>query len=116
MEKWTDGRGDRTVCFIELDTRLLDCPRDSGEGRGAPEDPALVARALAQVQLRQVSQVMEGRASAPRHTASRPPSHTRGEHVVKNSEEKKCGILKKKYRKIRNFAFSYGSIFRGNGC
>ena len=115
MEKWTDGRGDRTVCFIELDTRLLDCPRDSGEGRGAPEDPSLVARALAQVQLRQVSQVMEGRAPAPRHAASRPPSHTRGEHVVKNSEEKKCGILKKNIEKLEILHF-HQSIFQGNSC
>ena len=51
-------------------SHLLDGPGDGSEGRGPPDYSALVPLALSQVQLRHVSEVMEGRPPTPRGTAS----------------------------------------------
>ena len=51
-------------------SHLLDGPGDGSEGRGPPDYSALVPRALAQVQLRHVSDVMEGRPPTPGGAAS----------------------------------------------
>ena len=63
----------KTFCLFSLSlscAHLLDGPGDGSEGGGPPDYPALVPLALAQVQLRHMCEVMEGRPPTPGGAAS----------------------------------------------